>query len=213
MAEKRTVQDNNPASKDGHTQQQQQLNPNPAAATEPLQISAEAHPAADPKPAAKKTQRKTAQSDSSETVKEAIKQSLSDIPAKETPQGACSDQEEVKLLHLEATEAVREIGFAVRHAYKSTTLTSTDQTVYINVQTKEECTLCLELSIQGFRVVGHKFDEVDRSCYSRHYETIYALLDDLSLGYRQSFGETLQNRLEALALEQRAEETQAVEQD
>ncbi|KAI8487125.1 hypothetical protein Bbelb_351950 [Branchiostoma belcheri] len=200
MAEQRAARDSNPTSKDGHTKQQ--LNPNPAAAMEPLQPSAEASDTA-----AKQTQTSTRDTNNPDT----IKPSLSNIPGKDTEQRESLDQDEVKLLHLEAAEAVKEIGFAVRHVYKSTTLTSTDQTVYINVQTKEECSLCLELSLQGFRVVGHKFDEVNQSCYSRHYETIYALLDDLSLGYRQSFGETLQNRLEALALEQRAEEAQAVE--
>ncbi|XP_078582753.1 GSK3-beta interaction protein-like [Branchiostoma floridae x Branchiostoma japonicum] len=211
MAEKGAEQDDAPGCRDGHTQQQLNTK-SAAAATEPLQTAAEPH-TKQTGAAAKETKMSNRGYTQPTNNPETLKPSQSDISAIEAQQGASSDQEEVQLLHLEATEAVKEIGFAVRHAYKSTTLTSTDQTVYINVQTKEECTLCLELSLQGFRVVGHKFDQVDRSCYSRHYETIYALLDDLSLGYRQSFGETLQNRLEALALEQRAEETQAIEGD
>lgn len=58
--------------------------------------------------------------------------------------------------------------------------------------------MCIELSILGFRVVGDSFDDNQEERVSKYYETIYALLDSLSPGYSQSFGEALARKLSSL---------------
>ena len=57
------------------------------------------------------------------------------------------------------------------------------------------------------QVVGNHFDTVNADISSRHFETIYGLLDSLSLGYRDSFGETLIAKLQTLQPEVHDEES------
>lgn len=45
------------------------------------------------------------------------------------------------------------------------------------------------------QVVGESFDENDENTVSKYYETMYALLDTVSPGYTQSFGEALIKKL------------------
>jgi len=55
-------------------------------------------------------------------------------------------------MRIEAEDAIKEIKFAVAFAELSSTLSRSDDLVYINLQTKEGETFCVELCIQGFRV-------------------------------------------------------------
>ena len=59
---------------------------------------------------------------------------------------------EDKPLKIEAEEAVKEIAFAVEHVSICKALESSDDLVFLNLQTKEGDLMCVELSIQGFRV-------------------------------------------------------------
>ncbi|KAL8560205.1 hypothetical protein ACOMHN_021699 [Nucella lapillus] len=60
----------------------------------------------------------------------------------------------------------------------------------------------------AFAVVGHQYNSVEEeSRASRHYETIYSLLDSLSPGYRNSFSETLTAKLQRLQPEVQDEES------
>ena len=47
-------------------------------------------------------------------------------------------------------------------------------------------------------MVGDSFDDNQEERVSKYYETIYALLDSLSPGYSQSFGEALARKLSLL---------------
>ncbi|CAL1528892.1 unnamed protein product [Lymnaea stagnalis] len=55
--------------------------------------------------------------------------------------------------------------------------------------------MCVELSLQGFRIVGSQYNEVNQQLFSQYYETIYGLLDSQSVEYRSTFFETLSNKL------------------
>ena len=55
-------------------------------------------------------------------------------------------------MRIEAEGAIKEIKFAVTFAELSSELSRSDDLVYINLQTKEGETFCVELCIQGFRV-------------------------------------------------------------
>lgn len=70
--------------------------------------------------------------------------------------------------------------------------------MYLNVKTQENDTYCVELSVQGFRIVGRTYDTIDDTSQSKYYETIYTLLDQVSPKYRNSFGDTLLRKLENL---------------
>ena len=82
--------------------------------------------------------------------------------------------------------------------------------IHLNVTTKEMRRYCIELTAQGFRVVGHDYNLTDISSED-YYETPYSLLDKLSPMYRQAFGDSLISKLEALhstrQIEQEAADT------
>ncbi|XP_006818374.1 GSK3B-interacting protein-like [Saccoglossus kowalevskii] len=103
-----------------------------------------------------------------------------------------------KLMTIEAESAVQEVAFAVKSVSISEFLPKGDELVYLNIQTKEDDVYCVELSVLGFGVVGRRFDTIDDSLPTTYYETIYALLDKLSPGYRLTFGETLAGKLQML---------------
>lgn len=66
--------------------------------------------------------------------------------------------------------------------------------IHLNVTTKEMKRYCIELTAQGFRVVGHDYNQTDISSED-YFETPYALLDKLSPMYRQAFGDSLVSKL------------------
>ncbi|XP_013420858.1 GSK3B-interacting protein [Lingula anatina] len=111
---------------------------------------------------------------------------------------------EDKILKIEAEEAVKEVRYAVKHVAISTQLPCNDYTVYMNVETKEGNKLCVELSVQGFRVVGKQYDKVQEEHSSRFFETIYSLMDAYSPEYRNSFGDALLSKLNVLHSQQQA---------
>ncbi|XP_022111179.1 GSK3-beta interaction protein-like [Acanthaster planci] len=108
---------------------------------------------------------------------------------------------DVKLLKIEAKSAVNEVKFAVKYVEISERLSNTDEQAYLNVKTKEGDEFCVELTVQGFRIVGTSFDQIDGNIESPFYETIYALLDKHSPQYRLTFGETLVDKLQLLQTE------------
>ncbi|XP_078000439.1 GSK3-beta interaction protein-like [Glandiceps talaboti] len=117
------------------------------------------------------------------------------------------DRAECKLMSVEAKAAMQEVSFAVKSVEISELLPHTDELVHLNLKTKEEQTYCVELSVKGFRIVGNQFDCVGNSADNSYFETIYALLDKLSPGYRLSFGEALINKLSML------QDTNKIQQD
>ncbi|XP_033629489.1 GSK3B-interacting protein-like [Asterias rubens] len=109
-----------------------------------------------------------------------------------------------KLMKIEAKSAVREVKFAVDYVDISEKLDNTDEQAYLNVKTKEGDMFCVELTLQGFRIVGSTYDSVqDADKTLPYYETIYALLDKHSPQYRLTFGEALADKLQLLQNEQK----------
>ena len=49
-----------------------------------------------------------------------------------------------------------------------------------------------------FQVVGDQFDKSQEGGETKYYETMYALLDSVSPGYSQAFGEALVRKLASL---------------
>lgn len=107
------------------------------------------------------------------------------------------DDEEIDF-KVEAEMVIADIGFAVEEMSISNKLPSSREYVYLNILTKEHRSICVELSVLGFRIVGEKFDNNQENSNSKYYETIYALLDSTSPGYTKSFGEALVRKLSSL---------------
>ncbi|KAK5857338.1 hypothetical protein PBY51_010590 [Eleginops maclovinus] len=105
---------------------------------------------------------------------------------------------DVKDMRLEAEAVVNDVLFAVAEMHLSQSFNSGRDVAYINLETKEGNRYCLELTESGLRVVGYTFDEVDEDLNTQYHETVYSLLDKLSPGYREAFGNALLLRLEQL---------------
>lgn len=105
---------------------------------------------------------------------------------------------DVKDMRLEAEAVVNDVLFAVSQMHVSQSLNSASDVAYINVETREGNRYCLELTEAGLRVVGYAFDQVDEDLSTQYHETVYSLLDTLSPGYREAFGNALLQRLERL---------------
>ncbi|KAF1374921.1 hypothetical protein PFLUV_G00234060 [Perca fluviatilis] len=105
---------------------------------------------------------------------------------------------DVKDMMLEAEAVVNDVLFAVAEMHVSQSLNSMSDVAYINVETREGNRYCLELTEAGLRVVGYAFDQVDEDLNTQYHETVYSLLDKLSPGYREAFGNALLQRLERL---------------
>lgn len=58
--------------------------------------------------------------------------------------------------------------------------------------------LSLTINHSTIQVVGYAFDQVDEDLSTQYHETVYSLLDTLSPGYREAFGNALLQRLERL---------------
>ncbi|XP_071493195.1 GSK3B-interacting protein-like [Diadema antillarum] len=108
------------------------------------------------------------------------------------------NESDIKLMKIEAEAAVQEVSFAVKHVEISSKLPASDDIVYLNIVTKEDDTFCVELTVQGFRIIGHSFDTVSKDISSSYFETIYSLLDHHSPKYRLTFGQALADKLQAL---------------
>ncbi|KAH9628469.1 hypothetical protein HF086_005922 [Spodoptera exigua] len=100
----------------------------------------------------------------------------------------------------EAEAAINDIRKHVMVAFVSSELHNTNQRIYINLTTLESSEFCIEMSANGFRVVGRKYDDTSLSSIENmNYETPYALLNNISQKYRESFGGELMNKLLDLA--------------
>lgn len=110
----------------------------------------------------------------------------------------CVDLGGVKDMRLEAEAIVNDVLFAVTKMHVSQSLNSALDVAYINVEIKEGNQYCLELTEAGLRVVGYAFDHVNEDLSTHYHETVYSILDSLSPGYREAFGNALLQRLEKL---------------
>lgn len=115
-----------------------------------------------------------------------------------SPDEDCVVPGNVKDMGLEAEAVVKDVLFAVAEMHVSQSLNSASDVAHINVETREGNRYCVELTEAGFRVVGYAFNQADEDLNTQYYETVYSLLDSLSPGYREAFGNALLQRLERL---------------
>lgn len=99
----------------------------------------------------------------------------------------------------EAAAIIKDIQKHVKDIQISTKLESRKTEIFLNISTLEEEIFCVRVSCEGFQIVGRSYDTVDvNEKTSVAYETPYALLNDISAGYVQSFGNDLTVALEKL---------------
>ncbi|CAF2669234.1 unnamed protein product [Rotaria sp. Silwood2] len=67
-------------------------------------------------------------------------------------------------------------------------------TAFINIKLKSKKEFCIELSQNGYRIVGYHFDDNTQSS-NYFYESLQALLTNESKSYVDSFAKTLQDKL------------------
>jgi len=108
------------------------------------------------------------------------------------------DQDEVFLneegWREEAAAVIKDVEKYVEVILISDKLESSRQSIYLNLTTKEAKTFTIELSAQGFRVVGDHHNSTSQAS-SGVFETPYSLLDSISPTYREAFGNDLSNQL------------------
>ncbi|XP_029633842.1 GSK3-beta interaction protein-like [Octopus sinensis] len=118
----------------------------------------------------------------------------------DTDSTLCDDEEYT--LKIEAESVVNEIAYAVKCVQLSDVLPSADNLIYLNLRTKENQKYCVQLSTEGFQIVGHDFDSLDNVSNGKYFETIYSLLDNVSPEYRNSFGDVLLSKLQKVQEQQ-----------
>lgn len=65
---------------------------------------------------------------------------------------------------------------------------------YLNIRTNADMEFCIELTQEGYRVVGYHFDDNNQPS-SKYYESLQALLTNESKSYVDSFAQSLQEKL------------------
>ena len=102
----------------------------------------------------------------------------------------------------EVTILFNDVKFSVNHIGLSDVLPQSPHIVYLNVETKENRKFTIRLTLQGFKVVSEcQFDTdsgTDSTEFPVSYETIYALLENISPAFVGMFANALQNKLEML---------------
>lgn len=99
----------------------------------------------------------------------------------------------------EAAAIIKDIQKHVNDIQISSKLESSKTEIFLNLTTLEKATFCIRVSSEGFKIVGRIYDKVELNENNNEaYETPYALLNDISAGYVQSFGNDLTAALEKL---------------
>lgn len=99
---------------------------------------------------------------------------------------------------LEAQAVINDVRKHVQDLKVSERLRSTNQVIYLNLTTLEGLRFCVELSAAGFTIVGNQHDDTSNVGNER-FETPYGLLDFISPQYRNSFGNSLLDKLKQLS--------------
>ncbi|XP_044750146.1 GSK3B-interacting protein [Coccinella septempunctata] len=95
---------------------------------------------------------------------------------------------------LEAQSVIGDIGNHVKFVAISETLLNTNNKIFLNLETLENRTFCIELSASGFRIVGNAFNQNNLD-ESEYYETPYSLLNRISPMFSASFRDELLEKL------------------
>ncbi|EGT49116.1 hypothetical protein CAEBREN_10104 [Caenorhabditis brenneri] len=99
--------------------------------------------------------------------------------------------------------AVHELSFAVQSISVSEMLPRTPDLIFVNVTTLEAQPYCLELTLKGWRITSLRSDcmvgDFTRlELFTKYYDSLYLLMDDISPGYRERFSEKLVQRLKLI---------------
>lgn len=97
----------------------------------------------------------------------------------------------------EANAIIDDIRNHVLSISVSERLPETEREIFLNCETREEKSFTVRLSADGYQIVGQRFD-TRAGPASIPYETPYALLNAISPGYVNSFGNELSNALSRL---------------
>lgn len=97
----------------------------------------------------------------------------------------------------EANAIIEDIRNHVLSISVSERLPQTEREIFLNCETREEKRFTIRLSADGYQIVGQQFDTKTEPT-SIPYETPYALLNAISPGYVNSFGNELSNALSRL---------------
>lgn len=120
------------------------------------------------------------------------------------------DQDEILLneegWREEAAAVIKDVENYVEVILISDKLESSRQNIYLNLTTQEAKTFTIELSAQGFRVVGNQHNSTSEPSEAV-FETPYSLLDSISPTYREAFGNDLSNQLLKLQASRGEEDT------
>lgn len=100
----------------------------------------------------------------------------------------------------EAEAVIKDIRDHVKYVNTSEDLKGSNSKIYFNLTTLEKKDYCIELSAQGFKIVGHSFD-CNNTPEEEVYETPYALLNKISGLFQTSFGNQLFQKLTELQKE------------
>lgn len=94
----------------------------------------------------------------------------------------------------EAQGVIKEITEYVKLFDISDEVPSSNSQIFLNLVTLEDNTFTIRLNERGFSVVGEELNTSDKEG-EKVYETPHSLLDNLSTGYRQAFGNHLSSQL------------------
>lgn len=122
--------------------------------------------------------------------------SINDIRCK-CKTGECS------IFESEAYTAVREVAKYVKLFTVSDVLVRSPELIFFNLITLEDKHYCVELTQRGWRICSERIDCMygdfrHPDLFAKYYESISQLLDDVSLGYRNSFAKDLTDKLEKI---------------
>lgn len=97
----------------------------------------------------------------------------------------------------EAEAIINDVKDHVKELKISEKIKSTNRFIYLNLRTIENKDFCIELSAQGFRIVGYNFNE-NNTDSNEYFETPYSLLNSISPKFKESFGNALLEKLRDL---------------
>ncbi|XP_075160219.1 GSK3-beta interaction protein [Haematobia irritans] len=114
---------------------------------------------------------------------------------------ACHSEEEgIINWEEEAMAIINDVKTHVAEIDIARKLPSNESHIYMNIRTFEGATYCIDVSNIGFRIVSEIFNTIDEGKEEATddediFETPYALLDKISPGYVESFGNQLCKQL------------------
>ncbi|XP_013116107.1 GSK3-beta interaction protein [Stomoxys calcitrans] len=116
------------------------------------------------------------------------------------PLEGADNGEEIINWEEEATAIINDVKTHVAEIDIAKKLPSNESHIYMNICTFEGASYCIHVSSIGFRIVSKIYDTIDEgkeevSEDDEVFETPYALLDKISPGYVESFGNQLCKQL------------------